>query len=287
VSETAIVTDSAADLPADILDRYRIRVVPAILVVDGQSFPDGKGLSRDEFYQRMSATDRPATTASPSPEEFSTAYKAALDSGARQVLSIHVSGRLSGIASIAQRTAERFRGRVHVIDTGQVSLGAGFQVMAAARAAADSCPLPEVLAAIETVRRRLRVIAMIDDLEYLRRSGRVDWLRSRLGALLHIRILIELADGVVRRLSQVRSRARAIDAMVERAHAWGGLEQLGVLHAAALPDARALAARLAPRVAQDPVVVDVTTVIGAHVGPRSLGLVGLLAEPETSSSRPA
>jgi DegV family protein with EDD domain len=165
-----------------------------------------------------------------------------------------------------------------VIDSGQVSLGAGFQVLAAARAAAEGRPLAEVLSAVESVRQRVRVVAMIDDLEYLRRSGRISWLRSGLGVLLHIRVLIDLADGAVRRLGQVRSRAKAIEALVERALSWGELAELGVLHSAAIDDATALAARLTGRMQHLPQVVEVTTVIGTHVGPRSLGVVGVLAD---------
>jgi DegV family protein with EDD domain len=286
-SPTAIVTDSAADIPAGVAEAHSIRVIPAILVVDGQSLPDGQGLCRETFYARMPSMLQPPTTASPSPEAFAAAYQAALQKGAAHVLSIHVSGRLSGIAQIAQRAARAFDGRVQVVDSGQVSLGAGFQVLAAARAATEGRPLAEVLSAAESVRRRVRVVAMIDDLEYLRRSGRVGWLRSGLGVLLRIRVLIDLADGAVRRLGQVRSRAKAIEALAEKALSWGELDQLGVLHASAIQDAKNLAARLAGRVAHQPLVVDVTTVIGAHVGPRSLGLVGVLAEPEsTSGSRP-
>jgi DegV family protein with EDD domain len=226
----------------------------------------------------MPSMKNPPTTASPSPATFSAAYLAALQTGAANVVSIHVSGRLSGIAEIAQRAAGAFAGRVHVIDSGQVSLGAGFQVLAAARAAAEGRPLAEVLSAVESVRQRVRVVAMIDDLEYLRRSGRISWLRSGLGVLLHIRVLIDLADGAVRRLGQVRSRAKAIEALVERALSWGELAELGVLHSAAIDDATALAARLTGRMQHLPQVVEVTTVIGTHVGPRSLGVVGVLAD---------
>lgn len=275
---TAVVTDSATDIPPALAERYGIRIVPVILVVDGRSLQDGQGISRQAFYDVMPSMIRPPTTATPSPEAFAAAYAAALEAGAGHVLSMHVSGQLSGILAMARQAAAAFGDRVEVIDTGQVSLGAGFQVVAAARAALAGTPLKGVLAAVESVRQRIRVLAMIDDLEYLRRSGRISWLRSSLAALLHVRVLVELTDGVVRRLGQVRSRARAIEALVEAAAGWGDLEQLGVLHSSALEDARALAARLATRTAQEPIVVDVTTVIGAHVGPRSLGLVGVRVE---------
>jgi len=280
-STTAVVTDSTADLPAPIAAASGIRVIPVILVVDGSNYVDDGALSRAAFYERLPTMRRPATTASPPVEAFSSIYRLALDAGARRVVSIHVSGRLSGIVDIARHAAQAFADRVQVVDSGQVSLGLGFQVAAAARAATEEKPVTEILAAAEGVRRRVRTIAMIDDLEYLRRSGRVDWLRSSLSALLRIRLLVELADGVVRRLAQVRTRARAIEALAERARGWGRLERLGVLHSSAMEDAAALASSLAPIATDDPLVVDVTTVIGAHVGPRALGLVGVLADSKS------
>lgn len=276
-SAIAIVTDSAADVPDELATMYRIQVVPVLLVVDGRTLPDGRGMARQEFYQAMPDMTRPPTTASPSPEAFAAAYQAAFDSGAHRVLSLHVSGKLSGIVAMAQQATKEFEGRVEVIDTGQASLGAGFQVLAAARAAIAGAAVEGIRSAVQSVRERVGVIAMIDDVQYLRRSGRIGWLQSSLAGLLHVRLLVELTDGVVRRIGQVRSRARAIDALVDAAKAWGELDQLGVLHSSALQDARHLAARLAARVVHDPIVVDVTTVIGAHVGPRSLGLVGVRA----------
>jgi len=274
----AVVTDSTADLPAPIVAASGIRVVPVILVAEGSSYVDDGTLSRAAFYDRLTTMRHPATTASPPGEAFSTIYRGALEAGASRVVSIHVSGRLSGVVDIARHAAEAFHERVQLVDSGQVSLGLGFQVLAAARAARQGQTVSQILAAAASVRRRVRTIAMIDDLEYLRRSGRVDWLRSRLSTLLHIRLLVELTDGMVRRLAQVRTRARAIEALAERAQGWGRLERLGVLHSSALEEADALASRLAALSDDKPLVVDVTTVIGAHVGARSLGLVGVLPD---------
>ena len=280
---TVVVTDSTADLPASIVSASGIRVIPVILIVDGASYPDEGDLSRGVFYERLPGLRRPATTASPPVEAFSSTYRQALEAGADQVVSIHVSGRLSGIVDIARHAARTFQDRVQVIDSGQVSLGLGFQVLAGARAASQAKSIREILEAADGVRRRVRTIALIDDLEYLRRSGRVDWLRSGLSALLHIRILVELVDGTIRRLGQVRTRTRAIEALVERARSWGRPEALGVVHTSAMEDATDLASRLAPLTGDEPLVVDVTTVIGAHVGPRSLGLVGVLQDPAEAS----
>lgn len=277
---TVIVTDSTADLSRRIAAENGILVIPAMLIVDDASYEDGEGLSRTEFYRRMPAMRTAATTASPPLDVFRSAYQTAFEKGAKQVVSIHVASRLSSIAEHARQAARSFQDRVHVVDSGQVSLGIGFQALHAARAAARGLAPAEVIAAAADVRRRVRTLAMIDNLEYLRRSGRVDWLRSSLSALLRIRLLVELKDGAVHRLAQVRTRRRAIEALVQRAIAWGPLQHLGVLHSAAEDEAVELASNLEQRVDGDrPHVVDVTTVIGAHVGPHCLGLVGVLMDP--------
>lgn len=276
---TAVVTDSTADIPRSIAEENGILVIPAILIVDDVGYEDGAGLSRAAFYQRMPEMRTPPTTASPPLEAFLAAYRSALELGARDVVSIHVASQLSGIAELARLAARSFEDRVHVVDSGQVSLGIGFQALGAARAAAQGLSLAQVIAAAASVRERVRTLAMIDNLEYLRRGGRVDWLRSSLSSLLHIRLLVELKTGAIHRLAQVRTRRRAIEALVQRAKAWGPLQHLGVLHSAAEHDAFELAANLHPQLkSEGPHVVDVTTVIGAHVGPNSLGLVGVLSD---------
>lgn len=274
---TVVVTDSTADLPPEIAEANGILVVPAVLIVDDVSYEDGQGLSRQEFYRRMPIMAFPPTTASPPLEAFLRAYRLAFDRGAERVVSVHVAGQLSSIVDTAHQAAGAFPGRIDVVDSGQVSLGLGFQVLRAARSGAAGRSADEVIAAAAAVRDRVRTIAMIDDLEYLRRSGRVDWLRSTVTSVLRLRLIVELSGGIVRRLAQVRTRGRAIESLVQRAADWGPLQHLGVLHSNAAPEALSLADRLASQVIDDrPLVVDVTTVIGTHVGPRCLGFVGVL-----------
>ena len=195
----------------------------------------------------------------------------------RRILSVHLSRRLSGIYGIAAQAARRFSDRVCVVDSGQVSLGLGFQVLEAARSIRRGAPWEAVQEALALAGRHVRTIAMIEQLDYLRRSGRVDWVRSSLGSLLHVRLLLEVADGWIRRLGQFRTRHQAIDGLRAMAAGWTPVQRFGVLHSASEDDARQLAERL-PRAAamEPPLIVDVTTVIGVHVGPRCLGIVGLL-----------
>ena len=271
-----IVTDSTSDLPAEIVEHFGIDVIPAILVLDGRMYEDGVDLSRDDFYERLPGFAIPPTTASPSAGTFEETYRHGFESGATHILSLHVSSTLSGIYNAAQIAAKSFDGRVSVIDSGQLSLGLGFQVAAAAKAAATGASLDEVLAAVESVRSRLHVVAMLDTLEYLRRGGRVSLVKAGLGALFRVRLFLELHEGSINFLEQVRTRRKSISRLWELIVSLGKIEQFALLHAGAEVDARELLERLHTDLPDSAFLVNVTTVIGTHVGPGALGFVAVV-----------
>jgi DegV family protein with EDD domain len=272
---TAIVTDSTSDIPPEEAEALSIEVVPALVTVEGQSYEDGRGLSRLEFYRRLPFLREPATTAAPSPRVFEIAYEKVMAAGAERVLSMHVSSKLSGLIDVARIAAATFGDRVHVFDSLQVSLGLGFQAMEAAAVALAGASFDAILQAAQRARDRVRIVAMIDTLEYLRRSGRVSWMRAGLGDLLRVKLIVRVADGVVQRIGEARTKHRALDQLVTMATSWGPQERLAILHSAVPEEAAALAQRLRDLSARAPLIVDVTTVIGTHVGPGSLGLAAL------------
>ncbi|MGD2252204.1 MAG: DegV family protein [Anaerolineales bacterium] len=273
---TAIVTDSTADLDISEAEALQVNVVPALLTIEGKSYQDGEGLSRMEFYQRLPQFTEPPTTAAPSSRAFAAAYEHALTSGAERILSIHLSEKLSGMMNAAHQAAREFGDRVHLFDSGQVSLGVGFQVMAAAMASLAGRTFEAVLDAANRAREKVRIMAMINTLEYLRRSGRVSWLQSGLGNLLQVKLLVTVVDGAVARLAQIRTRKKSLEQMMERARAWGPLERLAIIHTAAAEEAASIGKKLRTIVSNAPLVRDVTTVLGTHVGPNSIGVVGLM-----------
>ncbi|HKJ27055.1 MAG TPA: DegV family protein, partial [Anaerolineales bacterium] len=230
----AVVTDSTADLSDQETQENKITVVPAILVVDGKEFLDGKGMSREDYYDMMPTLTPPPTTSAPSSGMFADAYQNLFQNGVDHIVSIHVASTLSGIVNAAKVAADSFgEERVTLIDSGQLSMGLGFQVLAAAKAALEG-QVESVLDAIEDLRSRIQVIAMIDSLEQLKKSGRVSWLKSSLGSLLRIKLFLEVAEGSVLRLGEARTRGKAIQRMVEMLQSVGPLEQLAVLHTNAL-----------------------------------------------------
>ena len=275
MAETAIVTDSTSDLPSEIARDLEIEVVPAIVTMDGRSHQDGLDLSRQDFYRRLPSLREPATTAAPPPGAFEAAYQRLLDGGARQVLSIHISSGLSALISMARQAAKAAGEQIHVFDSLQVSLGLGFQVMEAAAAALRNEPFEAIQEAARRARERARLVAMIDTLEYLRRGGRVSWIRAGIGDLLRVKLLVRVADGVVQRIGEVRTKHRALDQLLTLAESWGPLDRLAVLHSGVPEEGAAFAERLHHLSTQVPFIVDVTTAIGAHVGPGSIGLAAL------------
>lgn len=272
---TAIVTDSTADLPPTWLARYAIHTVSALVVLEGRSLRDGVDLSREEFYRRLPDLDPPPTTASPSSGEFEALYGELLARGAQHVVSIHLSARLSGIYNAARLAAQAFEGRVSVVDSGSLTMGLGFQVVEAAAAARRGAPVQAILDLLEELRPRTRVLALLDTMEYLRRSGRVPWVRAALGDLLRIKPLVEVHLGEVKRLAQVRTRKRGVARLLEAVQALAPFRRIAVLHTNAADAARDLLSALA--LPADTPLINVTTVIGTHVGPGGLGFALLQA----------
>jgi DegV family protein with EDD domain len=273
------VTDSTCDLPAAVVEQHGLQVVPSILVIGGREFADGAGFGRQEFYTNLPGLKHPPTTAAPSMGEFHARYERLLGSGCEHVLSVHAAESLTAICAAARQAAAEFDGRVTVVDSHSLSLGLGFQLLAAIRAA--DFGLQAALQAIESTRRRLRLWAALDTLTYARRSGRISAAITVFGSLLHIKPIVELNDGDVRPVAAARTARQAAQRMAALLHSSGSLEQLAILHTGAEPRAREFLTRIMQEssllLPRDILLVNVTPVIGAHVGPNALGVAAVLA----------
>ena len=274
-----LVTDSTCDLPADLIQRFGIEVVPTILIIEGQQYADGAGISRNDFYARLPAMKIFPTTAAPSIGEFSARYLRLLEAGCDHILSIHAASQLTAICSIAGQAANDFPNKITVVDSGSLSLGIGFQALAAAEAAESGADVESALASIADTRRRLRVSAALDTMDYLRRSGRVPAAITFLGGMLNIKPLVEITDGQLKPVGAVRTTSQADARMATFLKAGLPLERLAILHTGAESRARAFLARLMDEsrreLPHDILMVNVTTVIGAHVGPNGLGFAAV------------
>jgi DegV family protein with EDD domain len=274
-----IFTDSTSDLPTYLIEQYDLEVVPSILILDGKEYADGIGLSREDFYRRLPSLHaaRQPTTAAPSIGDFSTRYDSLLTRGCDHILSIHAAGPLTTIINSARQAAHDFPDKITIVDSLSLSLGLGFQVLAAAEAA--ELGLQAALAAIESTRRHLHVFAALDTMENLRRSGRVPGAVAALGSLLNIKPLIELTNGEVKTIGAVRTTKQANDRMLNFLLEGGQLERLAILHTGAEPRAReflnTVMQQASQSVPRDILMVNVTPVIGTHVGPNGLGFASV------------
>ena len=270
-----IVTDSTSDVPEVEANALDIEVVPAVLVIGEESLEDGRELSRSDFYQRMPVFTQPASTASPSPAAFEEVYARLFEQGVEQILSIHVAARLSGMLNSAAQAARSFGERVHPFDSGQVSMGLGLQAIEGATAAKRGANLQEVMQVVQAAKERIHLVALIRTLEYLRRSGRVSWLQAGVGDLLRIKMLLTVREGLVEAVGRARTWSKGWDELISLARSWAPFERLAVLHSGIPEEAGEMAYELRGLCQSEPAIVQVTTIIGAHVGPRSIGLAGL------------
>jgi len=274
----ALVTDSTADIPAEIVAKHNIQVVPAIIVIDGQNVEDGEGISRSDFYDRMPEMLTHPTTSTPSAGAFHKVYQKLINTGAQAILSLHVASPLSGIFNTAKMAAQEFGKHVHVIDSQSISMGLGYQVLAAAEFIQNGIPIQQIISRLENFQTKIRVYAMLDTLENIRRSGRVSWASARLGSLLRIKLFVEVKDGLVLNLGQARTRKKAIEHLKSLVLKLGEIEKLSILHSNAEADARQILSDLNLNLQTPPFVVNVTPVIGTHVGPNGLGIAAVLKD---------
>ena len=275
-----IVTDSTSDLPQYLIDEHALEVIPTLLILNGKEYADGEGISRDEFYARLPGMKKPPTTAAPSIGEFTARYQKLFDLGCDHILSIHAAVQLTTIVNTARQAAAGFLDRVTILDSGSLSLGLGFQVLAAAEAAENG--LKAALAAVASTRERIKVFAALDTMNNLRHSGRVPYAVAALGGLLSIKPDIELAEGVVKPIGAVRTTRQANERMSSLMKAGGAMERLAILHTGAEKRAREFLNRMMREISQsiprDIMLLNVTPVIGTHVGPYGLGFAVVRAQ---------
>ena len=276
------VTDSTSDLPAIEAEKYSVEVVPAMIMFGGQSFRDGVDISRSDLYRRMVTQRILPTTSSPSVGAFEQAFESMLSRGFQKILSMHPAASLSGIFNAACVAATHFPGRVEVLDSGQVSMGTGFQILKAAEAAAGGATMEALRKMLEDARKRVRLVALLESLTHLAHSGRIPMVLAGIGNFLQIKLLISLFDGTVSRVAQVRTSSRGIAALLEQVRSWGPVESLAIAHADARHVADALIPQLAEsiqgfnRALQEKIfVIEVTPAIGVHIGPGAVGVIGV------------
>lgn len=274
----AVVTDSTADLPLELAEEAGLRVVPLTVSFGDESFISRVTITDEDFYERLESSDELPTTSQPAPAWFEEAYQDCVDEGLDGVVSIHLSGELSGTCDVARQIARDAPLPVEVVDSRQVSGGLAFTALAAQECAKQGGGIADVIAAAENAMSRVRTFVVVDTLDYLRRGGRLSGTQAFVGSMLRVKPLLSVTEGKVELEERSRTWGRALDRLGARVaeHADGGQVDVIVAHALAPDRAQQLWQRLDDEVD----VVDrhdaiVGPVVGTHTGPGSVGVAVL------------
>lgn len=277
-SRIVVVTDSSASLPADLVAREQIIVVPISTVIDGETLLDGQ-LSPADFYRQLeSASGRPATT-SPEPREFLEAFREARGAGADSILCLTMSSRLSVTFRAAEAGAEVARNDlgidVRVVDTHGLAMTHGFAVLAAAEAVRSGATADEAADAAVRVGSTAELVGALDTMRFLAKGGRVPRVVHWAASALQIKPVLAWTDGNVRTVARPRTMTKALERVVEYAfsHANGGRLRVAAMHAGAPSSAGLLADLARERFgAIEVLIAEFTAAMGVHTGPGFAGL---------------
>jgi DegV family protein with EDD domain len=275
VKNVAIVTDSTAGLPAELVEDLGIHVVPVLLIQGAQTYLDGVDITPTEVYRRLRAGEAAFTSAAPSVPEFLEVYQAAAKE-ATGILSIHMSPELSHTYGVALAASEQVEGVPMVVfNCRTAAIGQGFVVLEAARAAAAGAPLDQVVRRAEEISAKLQFLFTLDTFAYLRKSGRMGGATALLGTLLQVRPVLHMPRGTVEVFARPRTKPRAIQVILEE---MAKLPKDQAMHAAiAHADVKGEAEALRRTVSErfdcaELLVTEFTPVVGAHTGPGLLGI---------------
>ena len=274
----AVVTDSTAYLPSELTEGYGIHVVPLYVILPGRSGREGLDIGPEDVARALAVRGQTVSTSRPTPRDFVAAYRHALDQGADQLVSIHLSGELSSTSDAARLAASQVGEHiVTVVDSRSAAMGCGFAVLAAARSAAAGATAAEVAEVARRTAAQTTTFFVVDTLEHLRRGGRIGAAAAVLGSALAVKPVLHVKDGRVVPLEKVRTAARANNRLVQRAveAAGEGAVSVAVHHLAARERAERLAAELRERLPalRELHVSELGAAIGAHVGPGAVGVV--------------
>ena len=268
-----IVTDSSADLPAELVQQHQITVLPCYVMVDDQTLKDGVDIQADDFYRRLQAGGPTPTTAQPTVADFQAVYQD-LTSQGDQVVSIHVSGKLSGTLNSAEQAKGSLDGEaVEIIDSRLAAMPLGLVVLEAAALAAEGGSHQEVA---EKVRQGLDLhhgLFALDTLEFLQKGGRIGKAQAFLGSVLNVKPILRLHEGEAHPVERPRNRERAMHRLVELVKELGPVRRMAVIHSTDAERMAVLKQELTGLLPADQIIeARFGSTLGTYIGPDALGV---------------
>ena len=278
--KVAIITDSTAYIPKELVAQYHIHVAPLILIWGEENFRDGVDIQPEEFYSRLKQTTLMPTTSQATIPTFQALFEKLIVEG-DAVLAILISTKLSGTISSAQQARSAFPGApIEIVDSRSAGMALGFTVLAAAKAAAQGVGLAECKALAEQAVKQSGVIFAVDTLEFLHRGGRIGGASHFFGTALNIKPILEVKAGQIDAVERVRTRkkslARLLDLVQERIVGHKTI-RLAVHHANVPAEAQEFLDKVIEKFQpMEYMLAPLSPVVGAHTGPGTLGLAYLV-----------
>ncbi len=276
MSKIALVTDSLASMPDDLVRKYDIKVAPQVLIWGEEVFLDKVDIQPTEFYQRLETAEIMPTTSQATLAAFKEIFEPLVSEGLPILAIVGSTGLTATMNSAEQAKAMFPEATIEIIDSKSVAMAMGFQVLAAARALEDGKSFDEVVALAKGANLNTGVLFVVETLEFLHRGGRIGGAQRFLGTALNLKPLLELKDGRVEAIERVRTKAKAkarlLDILEEKLDGKTNI-RLSSLHANAEEEAGKLIEEAAKRVnAIEMYNAEVTPVVGTHAGPGTVGI---------------
>jgi DegV family protein with EDD domain len=276
MSQIAIVTDSTAYIPQDLVEKYNISVAPQILIWAEETFKDGVDIQPDEFYERLKTAKMMPTSSQVTVSSFNKIFTKLTEEG-YDILAVLLSDQLSGTIDSATQARESFpNANIEIVDSESVAMALGFQVLAAARLASQGGDLKQCKAMAERAKEHTGVIFAVDTLEFLHRGGRIGGGSRYLGAALNIKPILEVTGGRVESVERVRTRKKSLQRileMVEERVSGKEVVRLATLHANVPDEAKELLEQSIRRINPvESIFSTISPVVGTHAGPGTIGL---------------
>ncbi|RLC97142.1 MAG: DegV family protein [Chloroflexi bacterium] len=272
-----IVTDSPADIPPVLAKELGIVVIPLYVRFGSEVYRDGVDLTPDEFYRKLVTNRSLPVTSTPAPGEIAQVYDT-LAEETDEIVSIHVSSKLSATYEVALQAREQMKKkcRVELVDSMSGAMGEGLVVIAAAKEARKGTGLEQVANLAREAALKSHVYMCFDTLEFLRRGGRIGRAQALLGSVLKVNPIIGVKDGETHPYGRERSRAKAIDRVFDFVKSLPSIGELAVEHASTPDEAEALADRLGGIFPRERIYMSrVAPAVGVHVGPHVIAVSAL------------
>ena len=269
-----IVTDSVADLPPALASANDITVIPAYVIIGNETFRDGLDISADRFYERLGTLPRLPTTSQPTMADFQGVYQRLLDQG-HQIVSIHVSSRLSGTVNSATQAKAALgdASQIEIIDSQSASAAQGLVVLTAAEWARETSDFHELARRVRQSLDRYRIYVLVDTLEYLQKGGRIGKAQAFVGGMLKVKPILTVRDGEVHPVERPRSRERGKARLIELVRDLAPVRQISIGYSTDRVQALSVRAELAELVDPEHLVESrFGPVLGTYLGPNALGV---------------